>query len=83
MTVARVVVDRIGMGESARWHDGRLWFADWTSLTICVLDTVSFDQGSFSCVVGDGTLYALTADWPAALNPGAEPSGRVMAAELS
>ena len=25
----RLVLDGIAMGESPRWHDGRIWFADW------------------------------------------------------
>jgi sugar lactone lactonase YvrE len=29
MIEPRVVLTGIGMGESARWHDGRLWFCDW------------------------------------------------------
>ncbi|HEX4057938.1 MAG TPA: SMP-30/gluconolactonase/LRE family protein [Galbitalea sp.] len=68
---------------------GGIWYSDVPNRCCtlvaeggAVLDTVRFDDGSFSCVVGDGTLYALTADWPGALNPGAEPSGRVMAARL-
>ena len=28
----------IGMGESARWHDGQFWFADWIAGTISVRD---------------------------------------------
>ncbi len=24
-----VLLDGIAFGESPRWHDGRLWFADW------------------------------------------------------
>jgi len=29
MTEPRVVLADIVMGESARWHEGRLWFCDW------------------------------------------------------
>ena len=25
----RVLLSGLGMGESPRWHDGRLWFSDW------------------------------------------------------
>jgi sugar lactone lactonase YvrE len=25
------IVDRIGVGESPRWRDGRVWFCDWLS----------------------------------------------------
>ena len=30
-SVTRVLLDGFGMGESPRWHDGRLWFASWGS----------------------------------------------------
>jgi sugar lactone lactonase YvrE len=29
MTELRTVTEGIALGESPRWHDGRLWFADW------------------------------------------------------
>jgi sugar lactone lactonase YvrE len=29
----------IGLGESPRWHDGRLWFADWVAQELIALDT--------------------------------------------
>jgi len=25
----RVLLSGLGMGESPRWHDGRLWFSHW------------------------------------------------------
>jgi sugar lactone lactonase YvrE len=28
----------IGLGESPRWHDGRLWFADWVAQELIALD---------------------------------------------
>jgi sugar lactone lactonase YvrE len=28
----------IGLGESPRWHDGRLWFADWVAQEVIALD---------------------------------------------
>ena len=27
--MSQVLVDGLGYGESARWHDGRLWLANW------------------------------------------------------
>src|SRR4051794_7883714 len=29
MSALGVLMDGIAFGESPRWHDGRLWFADW------------------------------------------------------
>ncbi len=33
-----VLVRGLGMGESPRWHDGRLWFSDWGSNEIVMSD---------------------------------------------
>jgi sugar lactone lactonase YvrE len=45
----RVLLDGIEMGESPRWHDGRLWFSNWGTDSIVVLH----DDGSTE-VVGRG-----------------------------
>jgi len=34
---AAVIVTGFGLVESPRWHDGRLWFADWTAGEIRVV----------------------------------------------
>src|SRR5918994_2436261 len=34
----RILLDGFGMGESPRWHDGRLWFASWGSNEIIAVD---------------------------------------------
>jgi sugar lactone lactonase YvrE len=34
----RTVLRGIAMGESPRWHDGRLWFADWGAQEIIAVD---------------------------------------------
>jgi sugar lactone lactonase YvrE len=33
-----VLMTGIGLGESPRWHDGRLWFADWVAQELVALD---------------------------------------------
>ena len=38
MPEVTTLVSGLGMGESARWHAGELWFADWLAGTICALD---------------------------------------------
>lgn len=30
----RVLLSDLGMGESPRWHDGRLWFSNWGTTEI-------------------------------------------------
>ena len=45
----KVLVRGLGMGESPRWHDGRLWFSDWGSNEI-----VTSDLDGKTDVVGPG-----------------------------
>ena len=37
-TVARVLLQGLALGESPRWHDGRLWFANWGTREIVAVD---------------------------------------------
>jgi sugar lactone lactonase YvrE len=34
----RILLSGLGMGESPRWHDGRLWFSDWGTDEIVAVD---------------------------------------------
>jgi len=34
----RVLLGGLGMGESPRWHDGRLWFSNWGTNEIVAVD---------------------------------------------
>jgi sugar lactone lactonase YvrE len=45
----RVLLRGLGMGESPRWHDGRLWFSNWGTDEI-----VAVDLDGNSEVVGHG-----------------------------
>ena len=45
----RVLLEGLGMGESPRWHDGRLWFSNWGTDEIVAVDL----EGN-SEVVGPG-----------------------------
>ncbi len=38
MTAPRIVNDALVMGESPRWHDGRLWVADWGAGEVVAVD---------------------------------------------
>jgi sugar lactone lactonase YvrE len=49
VTEPRILLAGIGMGESPRWHDGRLWFSSWGSDEI-----VAVDAGGTSEVIGPG-----------------------------
>ena len=33
-----VLVGGLAMGESPRWHDGRLWLSDWAASELLVVD---------------------------------------------
>lgn len=74
------------------WGGGGIWYAD-VGRRHCVLvaeggevlDTVSFDQGCFSCAMGgdDGkTLYVMVADWPGVMDQSLPASGRVLAVRI-
>jgi sugar lactone lactonase YvrE len=65
-TEPRILLAGRGMGESPRWHHGRLWFSDWGSNEI-----VAVDLDGNSEVIGDGGGGAGWAvDWL--------PDGRMM-----
>jgi sugar lactone lactonase YvrE len=34
----KTLMEGIGLGESPRWHDGRLWFSDWVAHQVIALD---------------------------------------------
>ena len=34
-------MEGIGLGESPRWHEGRLWFSDWVAHEVIALDPVA------------------------------------------
>jgi len=38
MSERSVLLDGLAMGESPRWHDGRLWFCDWAAHEIVAVD---------------------------------------------
>ena len=38
VTDVRVLLDGFGMGESPRWHEGRLWFSSWGTDEIVAVD---------------------------------------------
>jgi sugar lactone lactonase YvrE len=48
----RMLLDGIAMGESPRWRDGRIWFADWMAGQIVAVD----DAGTSELVVTHQSL---------------------------
>jgi sugar lactone lactonase YvrE len=47
MTELRTLMTGIAFGESPRWHDGRLWFADWGAQEVIAVDA----EGNSEAVV--------------------------------
>ena len=59
-TVAELLLSGIAFGESPRWHDGRLWFADWGAQEIVAVD---LDGKSEVMVRVDFPSFPLSFDW--------------------
>jgi sugar lactone lactonase YvrE len=38
MTEPQVLLNGIAFGESPRWHEGRLWFSDWSAEELLTVD---------------------------------------------
>src|SRR5919199_1166256 len=38
MPEVRILMTGIALGESPRWHDGRLWFSDWGAQEVVAVD---------------------------------------------
>jgi sugar lactone lactonase YvrE len=67
MSEPRVVLDEIVLGESPRWHEGRIWFCDWGAGEVIVVDAdgkpevVARMQGMPFCIdwLPDGRLLVV------------------------
>jgi sugar lactone lactonase YvrE len=55
----RVVKDGLVMGESPRWHDGRLWMSDWGAREILAIDP----GGAAEVVVADAPALPFCIDF--------------------
>lgn len=59
MSEPRVVKDGLVMGESPRWHDGRLWVCDWGAREILAVAP----DGRAEVVVADAPALPFCIDW--------------------
>jgi sugar lactone lactonase YvrE len=59
MTQPTVLMTGIALGESPRWHDGRLWFCDWVARRIIAAD----DAGNHEVVVENAPSLPFCIDW--------------------
>ena len=64
----------IALGESPRWHDGRLWFADWGAQEIVAVDVAGNRERSSSGVADVAVLHRLAARRAAAGRVGERPA---------
>lgn len=66
MSGLTTVLDGLAMGESPRWHDGRLWVADWGAQQIVALDT----DGRAEVILPEVAPLPFSIDW--------QPDGRLL-----
>ena len=50
------VLTGLGLPESPRWHDGRLWVADWTAGRVCAIDVSEQGRAQIQVVVEHDSL---------------------------
>jgi sugar lactone lactonase YvrE len=53
-----VLMEGIGLGESPRWHDGRLWFSDWVAHRV-----IALDPGGGHDVMAEVDAFPFSIDW--------------------
>jgi sugar lactone lactonase YvrE len=51
-------MEGIGLGESPRWHDGRLWFSDWVAHRVIALDPSGGHE-----VMAEVDAFPFSIDW--------------------
>jgi sugar lactone lactonase YvrE len=54
----KVLMEGIGLGESPRWHDGRLWFSDWVGHQV-----IALDPGGAPEVMAEVDAFPFSIDW--------------------
>ncbi|MEP7026122.1 MAG: SMP-30/gluconolactonase/LRE family protein, partial [Actinomycetota bacterium] len=60
MAELTTLLDGIAFGESPRWHDGRLWFADWGAQEIIAVDPAGRSEAA---VKVSFPSFPLCLDW--------------------
>jgi sugar lactone lactonase YvrE len=59
MLDVRVVLDGLEIGESPRWHEGRLWFSNWGRQEIIAVDQI----GNSEVMLRVSTTIPFSIDW--------------------
>src|SRR4051812_32875863 len=55
----RILADGLAVGESPRWHDGRLWLCNWGAQEVLAID----EEGRSEVVVRVPTRIPFSIDW--------------------
>jgi sugar lactone lactonase YvrE len=66
VTVPRTLLTGIILGESPRWHDGRLWFCDWGAHEISAVGLAGLqagDRDTGSEVMARVAAFPFCIDW--------------------
>src|SRR5215208_6769202 len=58
-TEPHVLLTGLTVGESPRWHDGRLWFANWGAHEIVAVDV----QGKTEIIAHSPAVAGYSLDW--------------------
>src|SRR5690242_20661046 len=59
VTKVKTLLSGLAMGESPRWHDGRLWFSDWGAQKVIAVDV----NGKSEVVVQTPFGFPFSIDW--------------------
>jgi sugar lactone lactonase YvrE len=54
----RTLMEGIGLGESPRWHEGRLWFSDWVAHQV-----IALDEDGESELMASVDAFPFSIDW--------------------
>ena len=59
MTEPRILLTGLAIGESPRWHEGRLWFSNWGTQEVVAMDI----KGNSEVIVRVPTTIPFSIDW--------------------
>jgi sugar lactone lactonase YvrE len=59
MTEPRLLLSGLAIGESPRWHDGKLWFCNWCTQEVATVDL----SGAKAVVTQVPTSFPFSIDW--------------------
>ena len=65
MPEPEIVLSGLGIPESPRWHEGRLWFCNWIDRQVVAVDLAE-NRAPFALMLGGPdrrTLFICTAEW--------------------